>query len=286
MAVSIGRIGSELMRRLLLPLGCVLALAAPASPARADIIVTLEAFDGDDPVEGSVAPDTELSVDILLSVTADDDPLNELRVMQFDFRDTGNGLDMTDFEWLLDELGVAGSYFVEPSTSIARADYIFGDIIDLGTEPLRVARVTLVAKDDGTLDLTGAETADPNNNEEGLFFSAGIAAPRDFSIFEENVQGGTLLIEVRSGGGHPGQNDNQNENENENQNGNQNDNEGSNDNDGQVPNGPDSNANEPESDRDVGPLAEVQFCGFGMLGTLLAGLGSLTIMRLHRRIWR
>ena len=73
-------------------LSSLICLGLVCVTADADIVVTLNAsFDeaGTQPVsEGRVDPGTEVFVRILLSVTADDDPLLDIRQIQFDVTDT------------------------------------------------------------------------------------------------------------------------------------------------------------------------------------------------------
>ncbi len=280
------REGRWTIRRLLILAGGSLAVwfAAGGSTARGDIVVTLEVSDADGPVTGRVRPGTELFVDILLSVRPEDDPLKELRSIQLDFRGTGAGLELTDFEWLFDELGLPGSYFADLDLpSFARADHIgAGDILDLDSEPLSVGRATITANDSATFDVTGAEVADPDNVDQGLRFRAGVDDPRDFSIFDGDVQGGTVSIRVGRRGG----DDNENGNQNDNENANDNENENGNDNGGDLPGGGGTNANDSTPDRNVGPKAQFQFCGFGTASTFLLAFGGLTLMRLRRRRWR
>lgn len=249
--------------------GCVLWCAAAV--AKADIVVTLAAFADGEAVEGPVEPGTVVTLDVLLSVTPDEDPLPEVRSLQFDTQAAADGLEITDYEWTLDEQGLGPNYFLDSEPPIVGADHIVGSILELTVEPVRVGRFTVVANGPGLFSLTGGDGADPNNVDEGLRFRVGFADPVDYSVFEGSVDGGTINVEV--GDGQPGGN--------ENGNGNGNDNAADNDNDGGAGN---ENDNAPPRDRNVGPLAQVQFCGFGMLGAWVCMLAGLAAWRWQRRV--
>ncbi|RJP33319.1 MAG: hypothetical protein C4547_12490 [Phycisphaerales bacterium] len=225
---------------------------------RADVQITLEAKVGSEPLAGPVERDTEVTIDVLLSVTADDDPLEEVRSLQFDFRSTDDAIEVTGFEWLLGDLGFPANYFEEDQPPIVRANHIgVGNLLALTQTPARVGRVTVIARESGTFDLSGGDVADEDNVDEGLRLVAGVAAPHEFSIFAGDASADTVDVEVDGSSGG-------NENEN-----------------GGGPSGNDNSG--PPPDRNVGPRAQFTFCGAAALAPALLGLGALSAVRLTRR---
>ncbi len=266
------------MSRWLWLLALVFGLAMCGS-AVADILVTLEARVGANPVDGPVEAGTEVTVEVFLAVTEDDDPLGEVRSIQFDFRDSDDGLELTGYEWLLAELGFPANYFLESDGPIVRANYIgVGNMLELSQAPVRIGRLTLIADDDGTLDVSGEDAADEDNVDEGLRILAGITSPREYSVFAGDVAADTLDIEVEGSGGGGNGNDNGNSNDN----GNTNDNGNGNDNGGGSP-GNDNDGRPPV--RNEGPKAQATYCGFASMGPMLLCLSALGAVRVTRA-WR
>jgi len=168
------------------------------TPARADLVVTLAAFDADDePVTGRVAAETELSIDVLLSVDEVDDPLNDVRTLVLDFGFANAGIRLRQFTWTFDSLRDGGLYrqttdLPTPEatyTGLARSEE---RILDLVETPVRVAILEV------TVDATGGLSAigDPLATSSAALFDAGFSAPRRFSLAEGNLQGEPLVFLV------------------------------------------------------------------------------------------
>jgi hypothetical protein len=85
---------------LLVVFACV---AGNATTSRADVVVTLEAFDAvGQPITGPVPAGTQAVVDILLSVDGADDPTADVRLIQFDFESTDSTIQLDTFIWSVD----------------------------------------------------------------------------------------------------------------------------------------------------------------------------------------
>ncbi len=166
--------------------------ALAVSPVAADLVITLEPKDADmNPITGPVDPGTQVVVDVLLSVTADDNPAADLRGLQFDFAATSAAIEVSEFTWLLDP-GISDDFYLQfdilpvPSATFIGMSGLEGMILNLDETPIRVASVTVTVGGAGTLD-TGA--TDPAS---GATFRAGFVAPVDFSVAFGNLSGGTF----------------------------------------------------------------------------------------------
>ena len=81
----------------------VLAVLAVSVSAHADMIVTLDPKDANgNPPAGAVASGSRLFVDIFLSVDGDDNPLSDLRGLQFDFGASDETIERVEFIWHVD----------------------------------------------------------------------------------------------------------------------------------------------------------------------------------------
>ena len=181
-------------------LSAALACAALTGPATADVVVTMAAFDANgQPISAPVAAGTTLEVDLLISVDAADDPLPDVRLIQFDFGATGAEIQLDAFVWSVDSL--AYSYQV--------ADFPVSNVVSLFTgsspglitltgTPVRVATVEVTVLGTGTLDAANAQSSDP---DAGAYFEARFDVPMTFSAPDGNVQGGTLALSVTDDGG-------------------------------------------------------------------------------------
>ncbi|KAB2949553.1 MAG: hypothetical protein F9K17_02360, partial [Phycisphaerae bacterium] len=201
--------------------GVLLTFGLAASVVQADIVVTLRAVDGGgNEIVDPVPAGTEVFVDVLLSSSGVDNPLFNLRSLQFDFTDTGAGIVLSDFEWRLQDTGILSDalYFKDTTLFPGRvsADYANleqdddgdGDIDDdvdprfivaLDGDPVRVARMTATVNDSDTIDATRRDTGDPNRTDQGVRFLARFTSPKTFRLPLGNVKGGALTIAVEGG---------------------------------------------------------------------------------------
>lgn len=151
-----------------------------------NIVITLQ------PTEASAlpaAPGAQLEIQVLLSVDGDDNPLDELRLIQFAFDGSDEALEIGAFTWSIDTslyLEFASSPRPVFSLTFVGSGATEG-LLALDGTPLEVARVLVTASGTGSLDAGLAE---------GAQFQAGFGAPNVFSGAEGNLSGDPLLIEV------------------------------------------------------------------------------------------
>lgn len=175
-------------------------LLGSAATARADVVVTLEAFGTNgQPITGPVAPGTQSVVDILLSADGTDDPAADVRLIQFDFAATDASIQLDAFVWSVDANAYSFQDAEFPVSSVVSVFLQSGPgLITLTSEPIKVASVELTIQGSGTLDLTNpqAETTD-----FGISVQAGFTNRETFSLAGGNLQGGVLDFVVSGGGG-------------------------------------------------------------------------------------
>ena len=180
-----------------------LGLFAVALPLRANIVITLGARDAEGTVvEGAVAAGTKVFVDISLSVDEEDDPLLDLRSIQFDFRATTSTIVLSNFAWDLPPGVDETSYsqfdaLPQPRLVYLSESRVGNSIIDLDAMPLRVATVEATVNSSGTLDVRnpGSDT------DGGVSLRAGFDEPLDFNLAGRNVTGGSLRLTVEGATG-------------------------------------------------------------------------------------
>lgn len=198
---GLARSGLLFLRGMVLP---VLAINALGTPALANIVITLEATNANgDPIGDTVAAQSVLTVAILLSVDEEDDPLLDLRTVQFDFEGTTVALVTSDFRWIFPPGVEADSYTAFETLPRPRLAYVTNSrvgnsIIDLNQTPQLVATLEVTVNGSGALDLRNVGTTQTN---QGLLLRAGFTTPVDFTVAARNVSGGTLRITVTGGGG-------------------------------------------------------------------------------------
>jgi len=169
----------------------------------ANIVVTLTAKNaGGVLIEDPVAPRTRVYVDIALSVDEEDDPLLNLRSIQFDFLATTSTIVLGNFAWDLppgvDETSYSQfAILPQPRLAYLSQSRVGNSIIDLNATPLLVATVEATVNSSGTLDVRnpGADATG------GVSFRAGFTQPVDFNLAARNVTGGTLRLEVEGATG-------------------------------------------------------------------------------------
>ncbi|UCC30944.1 MAG: hypothetical protein JSU86_01445 [Phycisphaerales bacterium] len=162
--------------------------------AYADLIVTLEPKDADmNPIMGGVPAGTEVFVDILLSAVGDDNPLEDLRNLQFDFAATSPGIELGTFTWELDPGAYAFQITELPTPSATSLMSSTGPgLLTLDEEPARVATVEVTVSASGTLNAVGS--AEPGQMSRAEF-DAGFPFVA-FSLAAGNLQGGELALSV------------------------------------------------------------------------------------------
>jgi hypothetical protein len=164
--------------------------------ARGNIIITLAAADADgNALSDPVPAGTKVFVDISLSVDDEDNPMLDLRSIQFDFQATTATIALSNFQWELPPGVDPSSYssFValpQPRLVYLSDSRVGNSIIDLDTTTLRVATVEATVNSSGGVDVRnpGADATG------GVSFRAGFGQPVDFNLTSRNVTGGTLRL--------------------------------------------------------------------------------------------
>jgi len=162
---------------------------------RGDVVVTLVARDGNgDALSAEVAAGTEAAVAIFLSVTAEDDPLDDVRGIQFDFGLTGNAIDLGAFAWEIDLNGYGFSNTTLP-TPFATSPLLASStlLLSLRQEQTHVATIDVVINASGTLNAVGGTGVGEGSNAS---VNADFQDPQTFSLAAENMTGGTMSFTV------------------------------------------------------------------------------------------
>jgi len=177
---------------------CTIANLILAGSASADLVVTLQARDALGlPIAGSVVGGTRVFVDVSVSVDGDDDPLLDLRLLQFDFAGTDSTIALESFTWELEPGRSDASYtqfttFPRPGAVYLPFERADGFIIDLHGAPTRVGRVEALVNGSGRLDaVTGA--ADEGSDAA---FSARFQMASMFTVELGNLRGEAITFTV------------------------------------------------------------------------------------------
>lgn len=180
-------------------------LLVATTPAPADVIVTLEAFGSDgQPITGSVAAGTDVTVDILLSADAEDDPVSDVRLIQFDFDATDTAIELVSFTWTVDANGYS---FQDPDLPLTNVTAVHINsapgMLTLTTEPVKVASVDITINASGMLDAVNPANTDPNYGADVRAGFGQDEPARRFTFDAGNLQGGSLELSVSGddGGG-------------------------------------------------------------------------------------
>jgi hypothetical protein len=185
-------------------LGLLLLVSFSAAPdARGNIIITLAATGSDGTALPNPVPaGTKALVDVSLSVDDVDNPLLDLRSIQFDFGATTVTIALSTFQWVLPAGVDPSSYsqftvLPQPRLVYLSSSRVGNSIIDLDTTPLQVATVEATVNSSGNIDLRnpGADATG------GVAFQAGFGQPVDFNLAAHNVTGGTLRLNVEGATG-------------------------------------------------------------------------------------
>ncbi len=178
-------------------------LPASAGSARADVIVTLEAFNtSGQPISGALAPGTDVIVDILLSADAEDAPVADVRLIQFDFDATDLGIQLVTFTWTVD----ANAYSL-PDTEFPVTNVVAVSLgsapgmLTLTSQPVKVASVDITIDGAGTLDVVNPANTDDNF---GADVRASFSSPKRYTLMAGNLQGGSLVFSVSGADGGSG----------------------------------------------------------------------------------
>lgn len=167
-------------------------------PVSADVLITLRAKDKDArTITGPIALGTTVVVDILMSATPDDVPLDDVRLFQFDFGAVSASLDIGKFTWLVSTAGYGFRHEPKESYAVAGAASLqFGSdpsLVVLTADPVRVATVEVVVNGDGALALL-QDRADGQANRTRV--DAGFNPRVKYSREAGNLIGGTLAFSV------------------------------------------------------------------------------------------
>lgn len=183
----------------------LVGLAGGGLSARADVVIELQVRDANGaPIETINAGD-ELLVLIRVKVTPDDDPLQNVTYIQFDFRGTNPGLELTNFVWRMRRAGMFNESRYERSINLPdniSAQYTsdereLGYILDLDQSFQTIARVAVIAHRTGYLTCTSTNVANPDNPAEGAIFIAGFDDDEEeFVPYDGTLQGGDIVIPV------------------------------------------------------------------------------------------
>ncbi len=177
------------------PTTLALLTVSLASLARADVVVTLEARNAlGQLVNNPVDSGTDLIVDILLSVDATDDPLVDVRAVQFDFGATDDGITLGTFAWRLDTTTYALQSSALPTPSVTTLITAADDtLLQLTQTAVRVATIDITVNATGTLNAIGPTRADRTSDAS---LTAGFDTPLVFSLFEGNLVGNTVNLQA------------------------------------------------------------------------------------------
>ena len=177
-----------------LAVGCVLGLMVGPG-VRADLIITLQARDAfGQPISTTVAPGTTVSLAILLSVDGVDDPLVDVRGLQFDFSVLATGIEVSSFVWALNAgtFGLATSSLPIPSAS---SFLPAGDpaILSLTSNPTEVASIEVLVNGSGELSAVGGTGIGEGT---AASFSGGSPIPTVYSVQGGNLKGGKIDFQL------------------------------------------------------------------------------------------
>lgn len=179
--------------------GCLfmVVIAMGATPAMADLIITMEPRGADNQPSSTTVPSgTAITVSILLSVDGADDPFTGVTSIQFDFTSSGSGIELDLFTWTVDRTA-----FALTSTSLPipfAISLLPGSDTSLPTltaQPTEVARIAIVINASSRLNLVGGMGIGEGTQS---FVVGGSPFPSSFSLLAGNLQGGTLDFQLGS----------------------------------------------------------------------------------------
>lgn len=172
----------------------VVALVSMTSASRGDVIMSLVPRDESmNPIAGGVALGTTVTVDILLSADAPDDPLDGLTLIQFGFSTTDAVITLDSFTWVISVaayLPFIGDTLPTPGAISLCTDSCTG-LVMLTSTPLLIAQVRATVNGTGTLNAVAAAAV---GIPVGAEFEDGLGGV--FSLSRGNLRGGTLVLTV------------------------------------------------------------------------------------------
>ncbi len=173
----------------------VLVLGFANFNAEGGLVITLEArnLDGES-LATTVEAGTQAQIDVALSVDAADAPLSDLRGLQFDFSGTSTSITVDSFEWSVNS--TAYSFVTNTLPTVAAITLMSSGspmLLALTDQPVLVATVDITIDGTGVLDLRNPDSPDTNT---AAWFRAGFATTKEFSLFDENLSGGTISFTV------------------------------------------------------------------------------------------
>lgn len=174
--------------------------------AGADVIITMDLSDTEgNALAEPVLAGTTVFGELLLSADGEDNPLPDVRLIQFDFTSTSETLTVQDFEWTFDPGQGQALYYTFSELPLPQVAYIQtagvpGFILSLDGDPISVATFEVVVTDAGTLDAFGADLEGP---DAGAWVKAGFDPVQEFKPVRGNLSGGTAELTV-TGGPTPG----------------------------------------------------------------------------------
>jgi hypothetical protein len=182
------------MRKLLAIAVALIGISGRES-VRADVVVTFVARNASGtPLGASVQAGTEATVDILLAVTTEDDPLADVRGIQFDFAHSQAVIALGAFTWEIDLNGYGFNNTSLPTPFAFSLQQTSSPLLlTLTQTPLHVATIAVVINGSGTLNAVGGTGPGEGSNAS---LNAGFANPVTFSLGAENLSGGTIDFTV------------------------------------------------------------------------------------------
>ena len=182
-------------------LSLLLVFIGALLPAHADanVIITLNLRDAEGvDLSGAVVSGSTVYGELLLAVEGEDDPLQDVRLIQFDFTNTSESLTVQEFEWTFDPGEGRDMYFMSSELPMPQVAYVQsarmpGFILDLTNEPIPVATFEVVVTGEGRLDAVGA---DLEGADAGAWVRAGFAPTQSFQPALENLTGETVDLAV------------------------------------------------------------------------------------------
>ncbi len=178
----------------------VLVISLLASAADADVIITLEARDANGALLPTQVPaGTRAHVTALLYADGRDNPLPDVRLIQFDFSLTNSGIEVDSFVWLVDRTPYSEEFLWLPLVTIVSSYFSSSpDLLTLTGTTLPVATFGVTINESGVLDVMNANASDTNT---GAAVSALFSNREDFAPVHGNIRGGRLAFVVASTGG-------------------------------------------------------------------------------------
>ena len=196
------------MRSVSISILTIALLALLSSATLADVAITLDVRDAaGQPITGPVEAGTVAKIELFLAATGTDNPLQDVRGLQFNFSATDPGLTVQNYVWTFDPGFGQISYFSMTSLPVAATAYTStagqpGVILVFTDTPQTIATFEVVVNETGTLDLVSGGV------DQGLATEiiAAFSNRQSFTLALGNLTGGVLELAVvgATGGGSSG----------------------------------------------------------------------------------